>query len=72
MASVVVLGIAGDDGLWVADLEARTVEKMKEPPSGALRTANDLRKGGATVTKGVNFAILAKSADSVSGGYMDG
>jgi len=72
MANVVVIGIAGETGLWVADLAAGTVTKMPEPSSGALHVANDLRNNGTTVTKGVNLAVLATSAAAVSGGYMDG
>lgn len=72
MANVVVIGIAREDGLWVADLDAGTVTKVAEPAKGALQTANDLRKSGVTVTKGVNLAVLAQSAASISGGYMDG
>ncbi|WP_276121378.1 MULTISPECIES: hypothetical protein [Pararhizobium] len=72
MANVVIIGIAGETGLWVADLNAGTVTKSPEPSAGALQTANDLRNKGATVTKGVNLAVLATSAEAVSGGYMDG
>lgn len=72
MAKVVVLGIEGEENLWVADLEAGTVSKIATPESGALKTADDLRKAGATVTKGVNLAALARSADSAAGGFMDG
>lgn len=72
MANVVIIGIAGEQGLWIADLTAGTVTKAPEPTSGALQVANDLRKNGTTVTKGVNLAVLATSAAAVSGGYMDG
>lgn len=72
MAKVVVIGVAGDDRLWVADLDAGTVSQIPTPTQGPLATANDLRNGGATVTKGVNLAVLAASSDSVSGGFMDG
>lgn len=72
MANVVVIGVAGEDGLWVADLGAGTVTKIADPATGALQTANDLRKSGVTVTKGIDLAVVAQSAASVSGGYMDG
>ena len=63
MARLVVLGIEGEDGLWVADLDAGTVTQIAAP--------DDLRKAGASVVKGVNLAALASSADAVSGGFMD-
>ena len=71
MARLVVLGIEGDDGLWVADLDAGTVAQIAAPTTGALKAADDLRKAGASVAKGVNLAALASSADAVSGGFMD-
>lgn len=72
MANVVIIGIAGEKELWVADLDAGTVTKVPEPSTGALQVANDLRNKGGTVTKGVNLAVLASSAGAVAGGYMDG
>jgi hypothetical protein len=72
MSNVVIIGIAGENELWVADLDAGTVTKIPEPTVGALQAANDLRNKGATVTKGVNLAVLATSAVAVAGGYMDG
>lgn len=71
MARLVVLGVQGDDGLWVADLDAGTVTSIGVPAGGALKAADDLRKAGASVIKGVNLAALATSADAVSGGFMD-
>ena len=71
MARIVVLGVQGDDALWVADLDAGTVTQIGAPTTGALKAADDLRKAGASVIKGVNLAALATSADAVSGGFMD-
>ncbi|KRD63634.1 MULTISPECIES: hypothetical protein [Sinorhizobium/Ensifer group] len=73
MAKVVVIGVAGDDRLWMADLDAGTVTQIPTPTQGPLAAANDLRvNGGATVHKGVNLAVVAASSGSVSGGFMDG
>ncbi|AOF89308.1 hypothetical protein [Sinorhizobium sp. RAC02] len=71
MARIVVLGITGEDGLWVADLDAGTISQAPAPTSGDLKKADDLRKTGASVIKGVNFAALATSVDAVSGGFLD-
>lgn len=59
MARIVVLGIKGDNGLWAADLDAGTVTQIGVPASGSLKTVDDLRKAGATITIDVNFAALA-------------
>ncbi|HEV7309752.1 hypothetical protein [Ensifer sp.] len=73
MAKVVVIGVEGDDRLWVADLDAGTVSLIPTPTQGPLAAANDLRNtSGARVHKGVNLAVLAASSGSVSGGFMDG
>ncbi|MEI2298153.1 hypothetical protein [Ensifer sp. MJa1] len=74
MAKVVVIGVAGDTRLWMADLDAGTVTEIPAPTQGPLATANDLRNNnsGAVVHKGVNLAVLAASSGSVSGGFMDG
>lgn len=62
MAKIVVLGIPGENGLWAADLDAGTVTQIGAPVSGSLKAADDLRKAGATITIGVNFAALAPAS----------
>ena len=71
MSIIVVIGVEGDDGLWVADLDAGTVTKLAGAPTGQLKIVDQVRKAGLTVTQGVNFAAVAKSADAVSGGFLD-
>ncbi len=73
MTRIVVLGMKGEDGLWVADLDAGTVTQIAVPASGNLKAADDLRKAGATITVGVNLAALAASDGSgdPSGGFYD-
>lgn len=34
MAKVVVIGIEGEDGLWIVDLKARSVEPLDSPKAG--------------------------------------
>ena len=62
MARIVVLGIEGEDGLWAVDLDAGTATQVGVPASGTLKTADDLRKAGATITVDVNFAALAPAS----------
>lgn len=68
MAKVVVIGIAGESGLWLADLDAGTVTPIKDAPSGDLGAAVALSKQGITVTKGVSLAVTASSAAQVAAG----
>lgn len=73
MTRIVVLGIKGEDGLWAANLDTGTVTPLAVPASGNLKTADDLRKAGATITVGVNLAALAATDGSgdPSGGFYD-
>ncbi len=72
MAKVVVIGIEGEDGLWVADLDAGTVSKIAKPTQGELASADKLRSAGTAIVKGVNLAVTAQSSASAAGGFMDG
>lgn len=65
MSKVVVIGIEGEAGLWMADLDAGTVTAIDAP------TAADPRREGEVVIRGVNLAALAQTSEPLSGGYMD-
>lgn len=71
MSKVVVIGVEGEDGLWVADLDAGTVSKVAGAATGQLKVVDQMRKSGLTITQGVNLAAVGKSADAVSGGFLD-
>ncbi|MBA5805025.1 hypothetical protein [Rhizobium changzhiense] len=72
MARVVVISVEGDDDLWIADLDAGTVVPLPSPQSGGLKAVTDLRATGSIVTKGVNLAVVVKSADAALSGHYDG
>lgn len=72
MANVVVIGISGESGLWLADLAAGTVTQLPQPLSGQLASAEALRRSGAAVVKGVDFAVAVSSAGPVFSGHFDG
>ncbi|MDL2406560.1 hypothetical protein PY650_12985 [Rhizobium calliandrae] len=72
MTKVVVIGIEGEEGLWVVDLGARSVAPLHPPKAGTLKAVADLRAGGAFITKGVNLAVTVKAADSAFSGHLDG
>ncbi|MDY6963166.1 hypothetical protein [Pseudorhizobium marinum] len=72
MARVVVLGVPGETGLWVADLDAGTVTAFQPPAGSALDAASKLRASGAVILKGVDFSVAVKSADDAFSGHLDG
>ena len=72
MAKVVVLGVSGDNGLWLVDIDARTVTPLQVPASGDLATAVQQRDAGGTFIKNVDFAVAVSSAQVVFSGHVDG
>ncbi|ANP85432.1 hypothetical protein [Rhizobium leguminosarum] len=72
MATVVVISVEGQDGLWIADLDNGTVVPLPAPKSGGLKVVTDLRATGTTLTKGVNIAVVVKSAEAALSGHYDG
>lgn len=72
MTKVVVIGIPGETGLWLADLGAGTVTKLHPAKSGTLAEAEKLRHGGAIITKGVDLAVAVSSKDAVASGQLFG
>ncbi|NKK82179.1 hypothetical protein [Rhizobium leguminosarum] len=62
----------GDDDLWVGDLDAGTVVPLPSSKSGGLKAVTELRATGSIVTKGVNLAVVVKSAEAALSGHCDG
>lgn len=71
MAKVVVIGIPGETGLWLADLDNGTVRPLNSV-TGELASVNALRKPGSAFVKNVDLAVAVSSADVVFGGHVDG
>ena len=65
MSKIVVLGLEGENGLWVADLEAGTVTAV------ASDVADDLRKTGKIASRGISFAAVVETVDPLSSGIYD-
>ena len=72
MTNVVVIGVPGEAGLWVADIGAGTLTPFQPPAGSQLEAASKLRAGGAAIIKGVDFSVALKSADDAFSGHLDG
>lgn len=71
MSKVVVIGLPGNDAVWVADLDAGTVRPLVAAPSPQLDAITQIRAAGGTVIKDVNLAIAVEAADSAFSGLFD-
>ncbi|PRD44851.1 hypothetical protein C5748_05600 [Phyllobacterium phragmitis] len=71
MAQVVVLGLSGTADLWLVDFDAGTVTPIQTSDDSALGQADNLRQAGATIVKGVDFAVAVSSASAVASGILD-
>ncbi len=72
MTQTVILGIKGEDGLWLVDLRSGTVTAVTDSLSGELGKAASLRSSDVTVTKGIDFAITASAETLVASGIHEG
>lgn len=71
MAGVVILGLTGQEGLWVVDLEAGAVLPLEVVPEGDMARAASYRKVGATFIKGVDFAVHVTTAAQAAEGLHE-
>ncbi len=72
MAGAVLIGIHGEEGLWLVDLEKGTAVRYTRRLSGDLAKAEAWRAKGVRVEKDVDFAVALKSASSVASGLYEG
>ncbi|GES41264.1 hypothetical protein FBZ98_104637 [Rhizobium sp. ERR 922] len=72
MAGVVLIGIKGEKGLWLADLEKGTVVRYTRRLSGDLAKAEAWRAKGVRVEKDVDFAVALTSASVAASGLLEG
>jgi hypothetical protein len=71
MAKVVVIGLPGETGLWVADLDAGTITPLQPTVGSPLESASKLRASGAAIIKGVDFSVTVNSAAEAFSGHLD-
>ena len=71
MPKVAIIGLEGEDGLWLADFENGTVKRLTQELKGDLASTASARQLGVSVVKGVNYAVLVSSAASVASGHHE-
>ena len=72
METLVVFRLSNDDSIWVANLEAGTVERtdpttihVEGPTAADIANAVDFeREDDAPFTKGIDFALAARARSS--------
>ncbi|MDK4702156.1 MULTISPECIES: hypothetical protein [unclassified Rhizobium] len=72
MAKAVLIGIKGEKGLWLADLEKGTIVRYTRRLTGDLGKAESWRAKGIRVEKDVDFAVALTSAGDVASGLFEG
>ncbi|MFK0165164.1 hypothetical protein [Rhizobium sp. NPDC090279] len=72
MTRAVLIGIKGEKGLWLADLEKGTIVQYKHRLTGDLGKAESWRAKGIRVEKDVDFAVTLTSATVVASGLFEG
>lgn len=65
MSRVIMIGIEGEPGLWMADLDAQTLTAVDSQSTG------DPSKDGKVVMRCISPAAFSQAAEPLSGGYMD-
>ena len=69
MARVVIIGIPGESGLWMADLDAGTVVPVDGALSDEIMAAQ--ADGDETMVKGVRLAVAMNSGSDIAGGHLE-
>ncbi len=72
MAGAVLIGIKGEKGLWLADLEKGTIVRYTRRLTGDLGRAESWRAKGVRVEKDVDFAVALKSVGDIASGLYEG
>ena len=71
MSKIVVIGFPGSDAVWVADIDAGTVQPLNPAPSPQLDAITQIRAAGGAVIKDVDLAIAVEASDSAFSGLFD-
>ena len=69
MARVVVIGIPGEQGLWMVDLDNGTVASVDQGLCQELEGAAESAQG--SLIKGVKVAVAISTGEDVAGGLFE-
>jgi hypothetical protein len=78
MSNLVLFRLKDDESIYLADLEAGTVERRDPADVGAddavvtglVSAVDEARTGDAPFIKGIDFALAARSRPSAASHYM--
>lgn len=71
MSKVVVLGVEGEEGVWLADFEAGTLTKIDDGADDSFAFAGRSRQSGEPLVRGVKFAVFADNGEEPASGLFD-
>jgi hypothetical protein len=71
MAKVVVLGVTGESGFWLVDLDAGTVTAMPETVTDPFGYSPEARRSGAVLSAGVDLAVAVPTREGAFSGKYD-
>lgn len=71
MSKVVVLGVEGEEGFWLADFEAGTLTKIDDASNDAFAFVARSRQSGEPLVRGVKFAVVTNNGEDPAGGHVD-
>ena len=60
MAKFFLIGEVGDEGMWLVDVEGKSVERIDESEAAAFDRGDD------TIVRGVNLAVVSESRSGPS------
>lgn len=71
MSKVVVLGVEGEEGFWLADFEAGTLTKIDDGADDSFAFAARSRQSSEPLVRGVKFAVVTNNGEDPAGGHVD-
>lgn len=71
MAKLAVLGVTGESGYWLVDFENGTVTALDSLNSDPFEYSPEARASGATLTAGIDLAVVVANKDSIFSGKFD-
>lgn len=72
MTKAVLLGLSGEQNLWIVDLEKGSVSQLDAPMSEKLAEAASMRDIEGAVMKGIDLAVALPSSTRIAQGLFEG